>query len=126
MYSVNASNGTMRISSTSMSRRPEHGPDLHPDETGIRPRPSFPLTCRNYGVTIQKSRGIPLMILALYSPKGTLRRNVYGELCNINLNDQLLPGARRCYGFDLRAGQYAIRVWVKPDTLLQNSASNRP
>ena len=56
-------------------------------------------------------------MFALYSPKGTYDNVFLANYANINLNDEFMrvPGISsvRCFG----AGQYAMRIWVKPDQL---------
>src|SRR5215831_12427940 len=77
----------------------------------------LPADVTNYGVTVQKSVLAPMMVLALYSPKGTHDARFLANYAYINLNDQLLRvkgiGSIQIFG----AGQYAMRLWVKPDQL---------
>src|SRR5262249_5994255 len=63
------------------------------------------------------STASPLMLLSLYSPKGTYDNIFLANYAYINLNDQLLrvPGVGSITIFG--AGQYAIRCWVRPDQL---------
>ncbi|MGD0232729.1 MAG: efflux RND transporter permease subunit, partial [Syntrophorhabdales bacterium] len=117
MYSVNASNGTMRIF-VNFDVKTDPNTDLV--LTQIRQnmaQPQLPVDVRNYGVTMQKARSSPLMIIGLYSPKGTYDSTFLANYANINLIDPLLrvPGIAMVNIFG--AGQYAIRIWVKPDTL---------
>jgi HAE1 family hydrophobic/amphiphilic exporter-1 len=118
MYSLNATaNGQMRLIvdfdvSTdpntdlilAQSRETQAASQLPPDVT-------------NYGVTVQKSVLAPLMLIALYSPKGTHDARFLANYAYINLNDQLtrVPGIGTVQVFG--AGQYAMRLWVKPDQL---------
>ncbi len=71
----------------------------------------------NYGVIVQKSATAPLMLVALYSPKGTRSAEFLANYAYINLNDPIgrLPGVGHAQVFG--AGQYAMRLWVKPDQL---------
>jgi hydrophobic/amphiphilic exporter-1 (mainly G- bacteria), HAE1 family len=117
MYSVNASNGTMRIFVNFDVKTDPNTDLIFTQMRQNQAQAQLPLDVRNYGVTIQKSRSSPLMILALYSPKGTYDGTFMANYANINLNDQLLrvPGVAMVTIFG--AGQYAIRIWVKPDTL---------
>ena len=117
MYSVNASNGSMRVF-VNFDVKTDPNTDLI--FTQIRQALSqsqLPIDVRNYGVNIQKSRSSPLMILGLYSPKGTFDSTFLGNYANINIIDQLLrtPGVAQVNLFG--AGDYAIRIWVNPDTL---------
>src|SRR4029077_4391504 len=71
----------------------------------------------NYGVTVQKSVTAPLMLITLYSPNGTYDARFLSNFAYINLSDQIT----RLYGIGtvqiFGAGQYAMRLWVKPDQL---------
>jgi HAE1 family hydrophobic/amphiphilic exporter-1 len=77
----------------------------------------LPQDVTNYGVTVQKSVTAPLMVMGLYSPKGTYDGKFLSNYAYINLNDQLtrVPGIGNVQVFG--AGQYAMRLWVKPDQL---------
>src|SRR5579872_4834792 len=77
----------------------------------------LPADVNNYGVTVQKSTTAPLMLVALYSPKGTRSAEFLANYAYINLNDPIgrLPGVGHAQVFG--AGQYAMRLWVKPDHL---------
>ncbi len=77
----------------------------------------LPQDVTNFGVTVQKSVTAPLMVLGLYSPKGTYDGKFLANYSYINLNDQLtrVPGIGNVQVFG--AGQYAMRLWVKPDQL---------
>ena len=59
----------------------------------------------------------PLMVMGLFSPKGTYDGKFLANYSYINLNDQLtrVPGIGNVQVFG--AGQYAMRLWVKPDKL---------
>src|SRR6202035_3236746 len=77
----------------------------------------LPADVINYGVTVRKSVTAPLMWVALYSPHGTYDANFLANYAYINLNDPILrsPGIGNVQIFG--SGQYAMRLWVKPDTL---------
>ena len=77
----------------------------------------LPQDVTNFGVTVQKSVTAPLMVMGLYSPKGTYDAKYLANYSYINLNDQLtrVPGIGNIQVFG--AGQYAMRLWVKPDQL---------
>src|ERR671935_767486 len=77
----------------------------------------LPADVNNYGVTVQKSTTAPLMLVSLYSPKGTYDNIFLANYGYINLFDQLtrVPGIGNVQIFG--AGQYAMRLWVKPDQL---------
>jgi HAE1 family hydrophobic/amphiphilic exporter-1 len=77
----------------------------------------LPADVNNYGITVQKSVTSPLMLLTLYSPKGTYDAAFLSNFAYINIHDPLT----RSYGIGnvqiFGAGQYAMRLWVKPDQL---------
>ena len=77
----------------------------------------LPADVNNYGVTVQKSVTSPLMLITLYSPKGTYDASFLANYAYINIHDPLTRsngiGNVQIFG----AGQYAMRLWVKPDQL---------
>src|SRR5712675_1384031 len=77
----------------------------------------LPPDVTSYGVTIRKSVTAPLMLVGLFSPKGTFDTKFLGNYAYINLNDPIA----RLYGVGqtqvFGAGQYAMRLWVQPDKL---------
>src|SRR5579859_5196639 len=79
----------------------------------------LPVDVNNYGVTVQKSATAPLMLVGLYSPKGSRNAEFLANYAYINLNDPIgrLPGVGHAQVFG--AAQYAMRLWVKPDHLAE-------
>jgi hydrophobic/amphiphilic exporter-1 (mainly G- bacteria), HAE1 family len=77
----------------------------------------LPPEVNNYGITLKKSTTAPLMLIALYSPHGSHDSNYLANYAYINLNDPIA----RLYGVGqtqvFGSGQYAMRLWVKPDQL---------
>src|SRR4030081_244168 len=77
----------------------------------------LPPEVNNYGVTIKKSASAPLMLVSLSSPHGTHDEKFLANYATINLNDPVA----RLYGIGqttvFGAGDYAMRLWVKPDQL---------
>src|SRR5271156_2511442 len=77
----------------------------------------LPPDVNNYGITVRKSVTAPLMWVALYSPHGTYDAKFLANYAYINIVDPTL----RSYGIGnvqvFGAGQYAMRLWVKPDSL---------
>jgi HAE1 family hydrophobic/amphiphilic exporter-1 len=77
----------------------------------------LPPQVNNYGITIKKSPTAPLMLISLYAPHGTHDSNYLANYAYINLNDPIA----RLYGVGqtnvFGSGQYAMRLWVKPDQL---------
>src|SRR5467141_3695476 len=71
----------------------------------------------NQGVSVTKSVTSPLGIFVLYSPKGTYDPLFLANYAYVNINDPMtrVPGIGQVQIFG--AAQYAIRLWVNPDTL---------
>ncbi len=118
MYSLNATaNGQMRmIVDFDVSTDPNTDLILAQSRE-TQAAPQLPVDVNNYGVTVQKSTLAPLMLVALYSPKGTYDARFLANYAYINLNDPLTRvkgvGTTQIFG----AGQYAMRLWVRPDQL---------
>src|SRR5215510_5822754 len=79
----------------------------------------LPQDVRNYGVTIKKSTTSPLALFSLYSPKGTYDAQFLANYAYINVYDPIgrVKGIGQVSVFG--AGQYAMRLWVRPDVLAQ-------
>jgi hydrophobic/amphiphilic exporter-1 (mainly G- bacteria), HAE1 family len=77
----------------------------------------LPVDVNNYGITVRKSVTAPLMLVALYSPHGTYDAKFLANYAYININDPFTrsPGIGNVQIFG--AGQYAMRLWVRPDQL---------
>jgi len=77
----------------------------------------LPAEVNSYGLTVQKTLTAPLMLIGLNSPNGAFDAQFLANYAYINLNDQLtrVPGIGSVQVFG--AGQYAMRLWVKPDQL---------
>ena len=77
----------------------------------------LPTDVTNYGITVRKSVTAPLIVFAVHSPSGTHDTKFLANYAYINLVDPIL----RSYGVGnvqvFGAGQYAMRLWVKPDQL---------
>src|ERR1043166_3983321 len=117
MYSVNANNGLMRLF---VNFDLQTDPNIDHVLTQLRyaqAESQLPADVRNYGVTVQKSLSAPLVLISLNSPKGTRNAEFLANYAYINLSDPL----SRAYGVSqvqiFGAGQYAMRIWVKPDQL---------
>jgi len=117
MYSINANNGLMRMF---VNFDLATDPNIDHVLTQLRyaqAESQLPPDVRNYGVTVQKSLSAPLILIALNSPKGSRGADFLANYAYINLSDPL----SRTYGISqvqiFGAGQYAMRIWVKPDQL---------
>jgi HAE1 family hydrophobic/amphiphilic exporter-1 len=117
MTSYNANDGSMRLA---VDFDVKTDPNI--DQMLVKLRESqaesqLPPDVRNMGITIQKSMSSPLLVLALFSPNGSLDAKELGNYAYINLNDQLtrVPGVASVSVFG--TGQYAMRCWVRPDLM---------
>jgi hydrophobic/amphiphilic exporter-1 (mainly G- bacteria), HAE1 family len=117
MYSTSASNGQMQL-------HVDFGvnTDANIDQVLSQLRVSqaqsqIPAVVNTAGITVLKSPTAPLMLISVYSPKGTYDGQFLANYSNINLADQL----NRVYGIsrvqEFGSDKYAMRVWVKPDKL---------
>src|ERR1700741_595164 len=118
MYSLNSTaNGQMRMI-VNFDVATDPNTDLILAQSRVTQAASqLPADVNNYGVTVQKSVLAPLMLIALNSPKSTYDARFLANYAYINLVDQLTRvkgvGTVQVFG----AGQYAMRMWVKPDRL---------
>jgi HAE1 family hydrophobic/amphiphilic exporter-1 len=117
MYSVNSSSGQTQIT---VNFDVATDPNIDQVLTQLRTsqaQPQLPAQVNTAGLIVQKSLSAPLMLVALYSPKGSYDNTFLANYAYINLIDELtrVPGIARIQVFG--AGQYAMRCWVKPDQL---------
>src|SRR5258706_647703 len=96
----------------------DQNPDLIPPKCAkTKPVYHLPADVQNYGITVQKSVTSPLMLISLYSPHGTYDAQFLANYGYINLHDPIARaqgiGNVQIFG----AGEYAMRLWVKPDQL---------
>ncbi len=118
MYSLNAGTGGQMLMTVNFDVKTDPNNDLMLTQLRVtQASPQLPQEVSNYGVTVQKSASAPLMAIGLYSPNGTYDAKFLTNYAFINLNDQLtrVPGIGSVQVFG--AGQYAMRLWVKPDQL---------
>jgi hydrophobic/amphiphilic exporter-1 (mainly G- bacteria), HAE1 family len=117
MYSTNANNGQTQIT---VNFDVKTDPNIDQVLTQLRVSQAtsqLPPQVNTAGVTVQKSFSAPLMLIDLYSPKSSYDNVFLANYAYINLVDELtrVPGIAKVLVFG--AGQYAMRVWVKPDQL---------
>jgi hydrophobic/amphiphilic exporter-1 (mainly G- bacteria), HAE1 family len=117
MYSNNANNGQMTLTVNFDIKTDPNTDQILSQMRTNQANSQLPADVVNYGVTVQKSTMAPLMLVTLYSPKGTYDNIFLANYSYINLNDQLtrVPGIASVTVFG--AGQYAMRCWVRPDRL---------
>ena len=117
MYSINANSGIMSLNVI-------FGTDTEPTTDQIlaqmrqtQAASQLPAEVRNYGLTVEQSLSSPLGVFVLSSPNGQFDPTFLANYAYININDPLtrIPGIGSVSIFG--AGEYAMRIWVKPDRL---------
>lgn len=116
-YSNSANNGLTQIT---VDFKVGTNPDIDQVLTQLRTsqaQSQLPAIVNTAGLTVNKSLTAPLMLIAIYSPHGTYDNIFLANYGYINLVDELtrVQGIARVQVFG--AGQYAMRIWVKPDQL---------
>ena len=118
MYSLNATGNSNTTLIVNFDVKTDPNTDLILTQARVTQAASqLPADVNNYGVTVRKSVSAPLMLLALYSPHGTYDARFLSNYAFINITDPLTraPGIGNVQVFG--AGQYAMRLWVRPDQL---------
>jgi HAE1 family hydrophobic/amphiphilic exporter-1 len=117
MYSVNANSGQMVLTVNFDLASDPNTDQILAQMRQTQASSQLPAAVNNLGVTVQKSLAAPLLIIALYSPDGSRDALFLSNYAYINLNDALTR-VRGISNVQISgAGQYAMRVWLKPDQL---------
>jgi hydrophobic/amphiphilic exporter-1 (mainly G- bacteria), HAE1 family len=119
MQSINSNDGTMTLSVTFDVETDPNIDQVNVQNRIAQAQPNLPADVSQYGLTLRKSTGLPMLIIGLQSPKQTYNALFLANYANINLVDAIfrVPGVGdvRIFG----AGDYAMRIWAKPDRLAQ-------
>ncbi len=117
MKSINGSDGTMTLQVSF-----DVGTDVNLDQVFAQNRlaqatSQLPTSVVEYGTTVQQTVGLPLLVIPIYSPDGSYDADFLGNYATINVIDDLarVSGVGQVLLFG--AAQYAMRIWVRPDTL---------
>ncbi len=117
VQSTNASDGTMTLTVTF-----DVESDVNIDQVNAQNRvgqaqPNLPADVNQFGLTYRSTVGLPLLVIAIHSPKGTYDALFLGNYAVINVNDALyrINGVGQVLNFGL--AEYSMRIWVKPDKL---------
>src|SRR5262245_53562538 len=117
MQSTNANDGTMQLTVTFGVET-----DVNTDQVNVQNRiaqaqPNLPTDVNQFGISLRKSTGIPMLVISIFSPNKTYDSLFLANYANININDALyrVPGVGEVRLFG--ASDYAMRIWVKPDVL---------
>src|SRR5512142_2429609 len=115
MYSINTNNGAMTLYNYFDLKTDVNTDQILSQMRQNQAQSQLPTDVINYGITVQKSTSSPLIMFALYSPNGTYDNVFLANYSYININDQMtrIPGIASVTVFG--AGQYAMRLWVRPD-----------
>jgi HAE1 family hydrophobic/amphiphilic exporter-1 len=117
MYSVSANSGQMVLTVNF-----DLNTDPNTDQILVQMRQTqaasqLPSSVTDLGVTVQKSFAAPLMVIALRSPDESRDALFLSNYAYINLNDALTR-VRGISSVQISgAGEYAMRLWLKPDKL---------
>ena len=118
MYSVNATRNSQTTLIVNFDEKTDPNNDyILAQSRETQAASQLPVEVTNFGVTVRKSVTAPLMLIAVYSPHGTYDAKFLSNYAYINLVDPVTrsPGIGQVQVFG--AGQYAMRLWVKPDQL---------
>src|ERR1700736_2708402 len=118
MYSLNATGNSQTTMVANFDLKTDPNTDLILTQSREQlATGQLPPDVNSYGISIRKSVTASLMLVAIFSPKGTFDTKFLGNYAYINLNDPIA----RLYGVGqtqvFGAGQYAMRLWVQPDKL---------
>src|SRR5437899_5705133 len=122
MYSLNATGNSQTLLVVNFDVKTDPNNDLILAQSRETQAASqLPTDVTNYGITVRKSVTAPLMLIAVYSPHGSYDAKFLANYAYINLVDSITrsPGIGQVQVFG--AGQYAMRLWVKPDQLAKLS-----
>src|ERR1700745_1600755 len=118
MYSLNATGNSQTLLIVNFDVKTDPNNDLILAQSRETQAASqLPIDVTNFGITVRKSVTAPLMLISVNSPRGTYDAKFLANYAYINLVDSITrsPGIGQVQVFG--AGQYAMRLWVKPDQL---------
>jgi hydrophobic/amphiphilic exporter-1 (mainly G- bacteria), HAE1 family len=119
MYSLNANNGSMKLTVDFDVKTDPNTDQILAQMRQGQANSQLPSAVINQGVTVQKSTSAPLIMFALYSPSNTYDSIFLANYSYINVNDAMTRVRGIASVSVFGAGQYAIRLWVRPDRLAQ-------
>jgi HAE1 family hydrophobic/amphiphilic exporter-1 len=123
MQSTNANDGTEALSVTF-----DISTDPNIDQVNVQNRvsqalSSLPPDVNQFGLTLRKSVGSPVLLVSLFSPNNSYDSLFLANYNNINVVDTIfrVPGVGDVTVFG--STQYAMRIWVNPDVLAKLGVS---
>jgi len=116
LTSNSTANGAM-----SMTANFEVGTDINNATLDVQNRvsiaqPTLPQEVQRLGITVKKRNPSILMLVAIYSPKGTHNVTFTDNYSNIFVRDALLR-TKGVGDIVSRADDFSMRIWLKPDKL---------
>src|SRR5262252_7250565 len=118
MYSLNSTNNSSTTLMVDFDLKTEPNMDLILTQSRqALAIGQLPPEVNQIGIDVKKSLTSPMMLIALYSPKGTHDAKFLSNYGYINVKEPIARsygvGQVQIYGI----GEYAMRMWVKPDQL---------
>ncbi len=117
MYSINANNGMMTLITNFDLKTDPNTDQILAQMRQSQAASQLPSEVNAAGVTVKKSTSAPLMVFCLYSPTGQYDAEFLANYSYININDQLTRVKGIASVTIFGAGEYAMRLWVRPDRL---------
>ena len=117
MSSVNGNDGSLKLTVNFDVATDANTDQILSQMRANQAASQLPEDVNKAGVTVQKSTASPLIMFSLFSPNGTYDSIFLANYAFINLNDEFtrVKGIASVTVFG--AGQYAMRIWIQPDTL---------
>jgi hydrophobic/amphiphilic exporter-1 (mainly G- bacteria), HAE1 family len=117
MYSLNSNTGQMKLRVNFDEKTNPQTDQILTQMRQAQSAAQLPPEVTAQGVSVQKSFAAPLMLISLRSQDERYDSKFLTNYAYINLNDPLtrVPGISNVQIFG--AGQYAIRIWVRPREL---------
>jgi len=118
MYSLNSTNNSTTVLYVDFDLKTDPNTDLLLTQSRQQlANGQLPPEVNQIGIDVKKSLTSPMLLMALYSPKGTHDAKFLSNYAYINLKEPMA----RAYGVGqaqiFGIGEYAMRIWVKPDRL---------
>jgi HAE1 family hydrophobic/amphiphilic exporter-1 len=117
MKSINANDGTLTLQVTFDIETNVDMDQVNAQNRVSQATPNLPNSVNQYGVTVNKSMGLPLLVVSLYSPHGSYDSLFLGNYATINLKDTFyrVKGVGQITIFG--SADYAMRIWIRPEKL---------
>ena len=117
MKSINSNDGTLTLQVTFDIDTIVDMDQVNTQNRVSQAAPNLPTDVNQYGVTVKKKMGLPLLLVSLYSPKGSYDSLFLGNYATINIKDAFyrVRGVGDVVIFG--SADYAMRIWVRPDRI---------